>query len=107
MRAYYAGGSTLSGGGGGGPSTEADTARAPFYTNGNNRCAFSGSVDDRGGWCDPFNGGSAATDWDTSMVAGLSGETIKNATYFRMRNRTRLLRQARDTKKKERETFIA
>ena len=74
VRAYYAGGSTLSGGGGGGPSTEADTARAPFYTNGNNRCAFSGSVDDHGGWCDPFNGGSAATDWDTSMVAGLSGE---------------------------------
>eukprot|EP01043_Picozoa_sp_COSAG02_P001177 COSAG02_NODE_23_length_52893_cov_58.101868_57_plen_613_part_00 len=70
-RAYYAGADAS----GGGPLVEARGARAPFFQNGNNGCIFSGSVDDRSGWCDPFTGGSLAesTSWDTSMVAGISG----------------------------------
>ena len=71
-RAHYAGG----GGASDGPSTEARDSRAPFYANGANRCSFRGSVDDPGGWCDPFQPGaedSAETSWDTSMVSGING----------------------------------
>jgi hypothetical protein len=54
------------------PDADVD-ARAPWLYQGNNRCEFTGSVDDQGGWCNPFDGSSADTDWDTSMVGSYPG----------------------------------
>lgn len=51
----------------------ARNGRAPFMSLGPNSCVFSGSVDDRGGWCSATNGDLAKTASDTSARYAAAG----------------------------------